>query len=510
MQILSFAIPLQVVSLAFTLIASISSPVVNKLAIANEKDTNIGIFGYCVDTKCTSPVLHNNFSEIISSKLLSDKTLDTLSAYLILCPIAAGITFISLIFSIVTICVYKRKRLSIFYWIFSIMASIFAFLSSTAVCIIVILMFYPHVTWLAWCLVPSAGLNLVSSILTLISMKLLPYPSELLSDDDEAEKSELNDTTFNHFGFDESNNAIFRNSINVPSFSSQSNLKNVDESRTSSIYTTTEKNESLVIETLNTKSSSEQNLKVPEISNPYSDSTSNLSNSKSSLLSTEIMSDYGDIENSNDSSNHRLHEYENFSSNSLSSNFTSISQRPINPQYYSGGASQMRQPLQSYQQTNHIQRSGGNGHQQVQLNQFQQQMSGVPNVSRGGYMVKPKPYMMMMSKNANSQMMNGPKNYNYQNSQQNNGHPQLQQNLNGKQYSNYGNNPYNVQHNNQFNAQYNNRYNNSNNQYPMNRPVNPNMMNNTGYAPMRYKGRNKFPNVPASAISNDGPYAGFR
>lgn len=127
MLILILSIPLQVVAFAFTLLASISSPVVDKLAIASNDGNNIGIFGYCTKSKCSPTVLHNNFSNIISSKILSDKTLDTLSPYLILCPIATGITFISLIFAIVTICSYNRRNLSIFYWIFSVAASVFAF-----------------------------------------------------------------------------------------------------------------------------------------------------------------------------------------------------------------------------------------------------------------------------------------------------------------------------------------------------------------------------------------------
>lgn len=326
-------------------------------------------------------------------------------------------------------------------------------------------------------------------------MKLLPSPSEVFSDD-EPEKSEFNDVSFNRFGFDDSNDAIFRNSIKLPTFDSQSNLKNHDETRASSIYTATEKNESLITETLNTKNSSDHNLRVPDIANPYNfDSSSKISNSKSNLLSTEVMSDYGDIEN--DNSDNRLQEHNNFSSNSLSSNFTSISQRPINPQYYAGGVPQQRQPLQSYQQINSNQRYGGHGHQQVQLNQFQQQMSGIPNPSRGGYTAKPKPYMMM-SRNPNLQM-NNPRGYNYQNRPPMSGQPPPQHfnPNNSQQYSNY---------NNQYNPQYNNP---PNNMYPSNRPVNPNMGNNP-YTPMRYKGRNKFSNLPASAMSNDGPYSGFR
>lgn len=508
MQLLALSIPLQIIAFAFLLIATITVPVVDQLSLANNVDgANIGIFGYCVEETCSTPSLHTDFADVVSSSLLSDSVLNTLNSYLILCPISAGLTLFSIIFSVATLIFYKRKPTPTLFWIAAISMAVFAFLTSAAFCVIVFLMFYPHITWLTWCLIPSALLNFATLVLISVNLKLVPSPSEIVSDD-EVDYVGVSNENKNQFDFDTPNPPTFRTQIDLPLTKSDSfvQIQNVYESSFNSSFSTAKKvNNDAVATVITTPHQDSPVLKIPDVSNPYNADPQSGSDSKSYILSTEIMSDYGDVENDNDPEALQSLHRENFSSNSISSNFTSISQRPINPQYYAMGhpnSSVQREPLGVNVSGNtNQQRYGGNGHQQVQINQFQQQMAGIPMKNKASYMTKPKPFMMMMGNNN----AGPPNNMNGRQNHQNQNHIQYSQNF-GNRNQNFGNGG-------GFQPQFNNnntRYGNNNQFYPQN--MNPAMGNrpSNGIAPMRYKGRSNQPQIPPSAMGNDGPYSGFR
>ncbi|GAV30535.1 hypothetical protein PMKS-004049 [Pichia membranifaciens] len=270
-------------------------------------------------------------------------------------------------------------------------------------------------------------------------------------------------------------------------------------SSVSSLYTKEQdKNDPVfVTEKVNTKTSSSNiSLKVPEISNPYLNQSANGSHgisNGSNLFPDEGNNRHNDGSDIEDEPDQRLSDNENNSANSSSSNFTSISQRPINPKYYAGSPPD-RLPLSA---ANHY---GSNAphmkqntmtpqqyHQQRQYNQYQNQMSSMPMQNKTAYMRKPKPYMVM-------------------------GHrpPLPNQQPPTRNYHNGPNHPAEQSHNQPYQPYSN--FNPQNQQFNQLNPYAPNSSKprGNGFVPMKYRARNNMANLPPSALSNDGPYSGFR
>ncbi|KAG0675497.1 blue light receptor [Pichia californica] len=502
-----FTIIPQIIPLAFLIIASITAPTITKLYLAKDSNNTIyGIFGYCSLNSnsvlsCTSISINTDLSSILSTSLINSSIINKLIPFFILTPISAFLTFSSLLLNLLSL-IFSNKFNSFnskFYWILNLIISILAFLTSSFICIITFLIYYPYVQWLTWCLIPTSLINLITIISMSFSFNHLTTSIYDDDDDDEDnnnhednnhednnEKSLLfnNTTDFNHLPNDipkiekSSNLEFMSHSIN----SSTSSIFTRDNDKTGDLLITTKK-----VITQNSNSNSNTSLKVPIISDPYSNN--NLDDSNISF------SNYIDNENLNLNNDSRLSDNEINSANSSSSNFTSISQRPINPNYYAGANnnnnnSNNKNYQNQYQQQPFNQNiSTQQYHQQRQYNHYQNQMSGMPlqNNNNNNYMRKPKPYMMMNQRQ------------NFTNQQQQFPQQQFPQ----QQFQ-----PNRQQPNRQF---YNNN-NLNNQQFHQLNPYAPKVTQpraNT-FVPMKYRNRNNISNLAPSGLGNDGPYSGFR
>lgn len=471
-----FAIIVQLIPLAFLLLASITCPTLSNIYLAKDsKDTIYGIFGYCTsNSKCTPISLHTDFASSISSSLLSSDVINKMAPSLVIAPVSAGLTFLSCIFNIFSVVFHSKLDFSTIYWSFVILISLLAFLSSAFICIISFLLFYPHVSWLTWCLIPSAVLNFVVMIIDCISYKLLPSSNDLIDDTDYHDYDEKTTSDF-----DPSNNIFGKSKLDIDMPENIPQLKStyIPASSTSSLK---EKNDFLIETKKVDTNNSSLSLKLPNVSNPYIDNNETILNAEG----------IDNIEN-NDIDDRITHS-EQSSENSENSNFTSISQRPINPNYYAGASTKPRLPLASGSAPNQYnvnpQLNKNFNHQmnfqQRQINQYQNQISSMPTQNRNVYMNKPKPYMLMGQK---QNMGNGRNQPNWNNQFSKQPHPQHQYNYNQQPYSQRQYNQYN-----QNSSNYNG------------------VPNRNNFVPMKYRNRNNLSQLPPSALSNDGPYSGFR
>ncbi|QPG74612.1 hypothetical protein FOA43_001944 [Brettanomyces nanus] len=222
------AVPFQVVTLAFLIIATITSPVVPSLSLANDGTYKYGTFGYCpvdatkrsqcssVSTNYKPSSLYKSSNSDAPSWSMSSTIRDKLSQIMIVAPIAAGLTLIAVVLNFVGI-LSKNAALASAYWIITIFIAVIAFLASALVCIISFLLFYPHVQWACWLLIPATILNLISLVLIGFASKFLPaaylrdedngddanndfgWGSADVSSFDEERKLELGDAPSNNF-----------------------------------------------------------------------------------------------------------------------------------------------------------------------------------------------------------------------------------------------------------------------------------------------------------------------
>lgn len=152
----------------------------NLLSLSEHYGIQYGVFGYCETAKkeCSSPSANYKAYEIQHEhkKHDSDWKLDlnarkTLSELLIVVPVAAGLVFLNFIGSSLNI-ITKRKdineneRFIFIQFIISIIFSFLAFAGCAMSCIVVFLLFYPHINWPAWVLIPAAVLSLLCLPLT--------------------------------------------------------------------------------------------------------------------------------------------------------------------------------------------------------------------------------------------------------------------------------------------------------------------------------------------------------
>ena len=181
---------LQFISLAFLIIAFVTVPLFkftsnsksttsNLLSLSKYNGIQYGVFGYCDTSEKSCSSTSANYKAYKIQEANSDDSdwkLDlsarkTLSELLIVVPVAAGVVFINFLMTTVNLVTQKRdvNENERFIFIQFIISSVFSFLSFAGAamsCIVVFLLFYPHVDWPAWLLIPSAVLSLLCIPLT--------------------------------------------------------------------------------------------------------------------------------------------------------------------------------------------------------------------------------------------------------------------------------------------------------------------------------------------------------
>lgn len=163
----------QFISMAFLIICCVTAPVFKQIGLAKYEDITYGVFGYCTqDDGCSkASASYNPYSltENSSSWKLNSNTRKSLGKILIIMPVAAGLNFFSFIAAIISLVlsfIQQSSSISAVSFIIDLIFHIIAFLSAALMCIVSFLLFFPHVTWCTWLLIPAAVLPLFSLVLS--------------------------------------------------------------------------------------------------------------------------------------------------------------------------------------------------------------------------------------------------------------------------------------------------------------------------------------------------------
>lgn len=188
----------QFISMAFLIICCVTAPVFKQIGLSKYESITYGVFGYCSDSDGCSKASSNyspyNLTQDDSSWKLNSNARKTLGSILIIMPIAAGLNFGSFLSSIISaifaIINNNGTQMSAFQFIIDLIFQILAFCSAALMCIITFLLFYPHITWCSWLLIPAAVLPLIS-----IPLLIMAYMSNgSKSSDDYIDNDEMNMT----------------------------------------------------------------------------------------------------------------------------------------------------------------------------------------------------------------------------------------------------------------------------------------------------------------------------
>ncbi|ODV85342.1 hypothetical protein CANARDRAFT_199363 [[Candida] arabinofermentans NRRL YB-2248] len=354
------ALLFQAASIAFLLVATLTVPIFDSISLAVDDDYKYGVFGYCsIDsssgTTCSSVSSHYKPSTLGSTSdwKMSSASRDRLALLLLVAPIGAGLTLISLVFSF--FCHFKAFGKSKSFWITALVFNSLSFIASALICVVVFLLFFPHLNWCAWVLIPAALLNLISVILTGLASKsnIKHYKNHSQYDEKSDENSLINgtkDTSFfkaNSFNSDQNRTGHFSLPPQISSYdhdmnSTKSTEKPADFTdfyKTNMSYsnTFTDKDSTRKVQEISKNAPS---LRLPDIINPYGSSSSVLahepvfktSHEANQSSSVEVKGSGSPLDNRLDSLDDETHSLPL----SDQSDFTSVSQREINPKYYKG------------------------------------------------------------------------------------------------------------------------------------------------------------------------------
>lgn len=205
----SAALPFEVIAMAFFLIATITSPVVPSLSLAEDSKYKFGVFGYCNtdstgSSGCSDVSMNfkpSSLDDANSDWSMSSSVRDKLAKIMVVAPIAAGLTFFAIICNLVGIFARSRVGSSTAYWFFAAFFAFLAFVASALICVVSFLLYYPHVKWPCWILIPAAVFNLIALILIALAAKFVPAANEDDYGDPEKDEDEAAFVKDNDFGW---------------------------------------------------------------------------------------------------------------------------------------------------------------------------------------------------------------------------------------------------------------------------------------------------------------------
>lgn len=159
----SVAFVLILVSFVFLLLATISPPVVSTFALSKTSDYVYGIFGFCTNSgsKCSTATFPYSLSDVddkTDNWLLANSSRDNLAKVFIIAPISLGVNFILL--ALIVAAHFTAKTVTIF----AIILNFISFIVTTLVAVIIVVVFYPNVAWTGWILIGAAAANLISIV----------------------------------------------------------------------------------------------------------------------------------------------------------------------------------------------------------------------------------------------------------------------------------------------------------------------------------------------------------
>ncbi len=218
------------IALAFLILATITAPVVSMLSLAEADNVKYGVFGYCSSSgsncsDATFPYKVTSLSPNTNDWKMDDSARDTLAKILIVTPIAAGLTLFSFIFNLFAH--FKAFGSSLAFYLIGFFFTLLAFFGAAITCIVTFLLFFPHVTWCAWILIPAAILNLFA--VPLMFFALRTTPSSFKDDDEEGEVEDKNLTDLSDGDNFKSNNEFKLDDFTGPNttFTNSSIDKNI-------------------------------------------------------------------------------------------------------------------------------------------------------------------------------------------------------------------------------------------------------------------------------------------
>ncbi|CCH41385.1 pH-response regulator protein [Wickerhamomyces ciferrii] len=183
------------ISLAFLILATITAPVVTSLGLAEADGNRFGVFGHCSTggSSCSTATFPYDAVSVGQTNdwKMDDNARTTLSKILIVAPIAAGLTLISFIFNFFAH--FKAFGSSLAFYLIGFIFTLLAFFASAVICIVTFLLFFPHVTWLAWLLIPATVLNLFAVPLVFFALRTTPRKFDDEEEDEETEDKNLTD-----------------------------------------------------------------------------------------------------------------------------------------------------------------------------------------------------------------------------------------------------------------------------------------------------------------------------
>ncbi|OTB04708.1 hypothetical protein M426DRAFT_73283 [Hypoxylon sp. CI-4A] len=178
------ATPLAVLLLAafaMLLLATLSTPIIKAIPLGTYKDVNFGVFGNCNPSRCTSIEIGYDTSNLFTNPTdsntfdLPSGTRTTLSAILIVHPVAALLTLIMLILAIAAH--FHSPSHSSRYLLLVFIFGIITFLVCLLAFLIDVLLFVPHMAWGSYIVLAATILVFLSFIVscamrrTLVSRK---------------------------------------------------------------------------------------------------------------------------------------------------------------------------------------------------------------------------------------------------------------------------------------------------------------------------------------------------
>lgn len=161
----------QFISMAFLIICCVTAPVFKQIGLSKYNHVTYGVFGYCNKKGCSEASSSYNPYELTGKHAakdwkISDKGRQVLGRILIVTPIAAGLNFFSFLSSFISVIIVTLQKntntFSAILFFVNLIFTVCGFLSAALMCIVIFLLFYPHMTWCSWLLIPAAVLPLIN------------------------------------------------------------------------------------------------------------------------------------------------------------------------------------------------------------------------------------------------------------------------------------------------------------------------------------------------------------
>lgn len=161
----TIAFVLLLAAFVFTLLALISGPVASTLVLAEAQGTKYGIFGYISGSEKFQgyPIHFADVARLPKDWVLSEEQRTNCAKAFVLAPIACGFSFFAAV-------AYLAGHFARGGRIAGVVLNVIACLCLIAICVLVVLVYHPHVGAIGWLTVAAAGCALVALVPGILSL----------------------------------------------------------------------------------------------------------------------------------------------------------------------------------------------------------------------------------------------------------------------------------------------------------------------------------------------------